>query len=241
MTEQVRPNINEITVEIRFAPKAEFLDLRGSLAQKLSKELNLSEWRIDPTRVDVFDKIESRRFFISHANAGAILNGVADVEVATNQLNDFMKMALTGIPFHGRAHIRRIGVRTKFANNFHGSFEQLRSLYKERYVTVPQSTIDLFESDLDDIGVSLNFVGKDWNMNTMTGPMDKDQVIMFMQFQKRNKDLPEVVAYFEADKWSEPNAEMPWGKISDQVSNFLHSNWQANKRLCDVVMEPIHA
>ena len=66
--------INEHLLEIRYSPNPKILDYRGTWAESVSKFMELSEWQIVENRFDVFDKEQTRRFFVSYKNAGALIH-----------------------------------------------------------------------------------------------------------------------------------------------------------------------
>ena len=80
-------SINELLLEIRYSPNAKILDYRGTWAETVSKHMELSEWQIQENRFDVYDKQDTKRFFVSYRNAGGLIRNSTTRNYFSDQIN----------------------------------------------------------------------------------------------------------------------------------------------------------
>jgi hypothetical protein len=77
MAQPFTRTINEHILEIRYKPNAHLLDFRGEPATSISQHMELTEWRIDENRVDVYSKDQAVRFFAAFRNSGAVMRNTS--------------------------------------------------------------------------------------------------------------------------------------------------------------------
>jgi hypothetical protein len=82
----------------------------------------------------------------------------------------------------------------------------------------------MFNGKLIDIGAPMNFETESGRVNSNSGPMKKEQLSSFFQFQDKDT-LPEVALYVEFDYWIKPSEEMQQKEILSLVKNYSLENW----------------
>jgi hypothetical protein len=232
--------INEYILEIRFKPNPKVLDCRGKWAELLASVLNMPHWRISENRIDIYgdkEKIEEalENSFISFRNAGYVIKNCPSG-------NHFFKRTKLLIEFlfdrkeafGKKIHIERIGVRSRFGNEFIGSFNDMLDLYMENYMSPNSNIRTLFDADIIDFGGHLTFKNKssEVEMTTMTGPMEKEQLKNFFPFVD---NPPEPIFYFEIDSFIKPDVELDIFKVQKTVDELIRSNWSKNNNVVRLV------
>jgi hypothetical protein len=214
--------INEQVLEIRYKPEARVLDHRGTWADQLQHQFNLSEWQITENRVDVYDKENSKRLFIAFRNAGCTLRNSGQTSFI--QLTQSFLRFLFRQSFFRTLQVERIGVLGRFARRYNGSFENLLRIYKERVYSIRPEVERAFAAELVDIGSPLDFRTAQGEIHSATGPMKKEQLRQFFDFVK---EPPDVALYFQIDYFLKPDSlqEMNHNQVIDLVASYIEGNW----------------
>ncbi len=227
--------VSQHVLEIRYKPDSKILDHRGDLADSISRNLDLSEWRITQNRVDIHNKDVSTRVFVSFRNAGVVIQNPSDSIVFPNLASKFVNHISSQKPFKKKLPLRRIGVRSRFGFSSEIGFADLLSRYLRQFVDVRPEIIDSIGADLIDVGVPLNFEASNGNINTHSGPMKREQLSTFFQFHPKNR-LPEVSLYIEFDYWIRPEKLTTFLEIASIIRDYSASNWQYAENIRDIVM-----
>lgn len=227
--------INEYTFEIRYKPNSKILDYRGELAESLASMFNLPHWRITDNRIDVHDddKLEdaNERGFVSFRNAGCVIRNSTTYNHFFDKSKTILKFLFDrNNIFNKTIMIERMGVRTKFGSEFVGTFQALLDLYLNKYLVPNDSISTIFDAEMIDFGVNLNFKSKsdDFEMATMTGPMDSEQLKKFLPFVE---DPPKNVLYFEIDSFIQPKEELDYFKLEGILAKLIRNNWSINNKI----------
>ncbi len=227
--------VSEHVLEIRYKPDSKVLDHRGDLADSISRNLDLSMWRINQNRVDVHNKDGSKRVFVSFRNAGVVIQNPCDSNEFPNIANKFVNHILSQKPFKKKLPLRRIGVRSRFGFSSNIGFADLLSRYLRQFVDVRPEIIDCIGADLIDVGVPLNFEASNGNINTNSGPMEREQLSTFFKFHPKER-LPEVSLYIEIDYWIRPEKLTTFQEIASIIRDYSANNWQYAENIRDIVM-----
>lgn len=228
-----RKLINEHIVEIRFQPNPKILDYRGTWAEMVSKHMKLSEWRIIENRFDVYDVEKTRRAFVSFRNAGFIVHNGKTKNYFPDQALKFMKLLFQQEGFGDRIFVIRLGVKSRFATGFRGSFDELLQLYSSRFVSVKQAAKEAFDALIIDIGCPLDFETAIGKINSMSGPMTADEISRFFKFEA---NPPDVGLYLELDYWKRPQKKMTAKEILSLVKEYSNENWDRHEAIKDLVI-----
>jgi hypothetical protein len=228
--------INEHVAEIRYKPNSRVLDNRGKLAASISEHMSLSEWRIDKNRVDVFNKEESIRFFVSFNNAGSVLHNTTMPDYFPNQANKYFRHLFTLEPIPNPIPVIRLGVRSRFGIHSPFSFEDLLDRFTNNIISPSKTVPEIFNGNLIDIGAPMNFETDKGRVNSNSGPMKKEQLSKFFHFQDKDT-LPEVALYIEFDYWFKPSEEMNHKDIISLVKNYALENWKRFEGIRSLVFE----
>lgn len=232
MTNVIPQSINDFLIEIRFSPNAKILDYRGQWAEAISQHMELSEWQIQENRLDIFDKEQARRFFVSYRNAGALIRNSSTRNYFSDQVNKFLKYLFEQKSFGDKLNVERFGVRGRFATAFSGSFEELLNLYSTKFITIRPEALKVINAKIVDIGMPIDFSTNNGNINSASGPMAKSQLSKIFD---REKNLPEVALYFEFDYWVRPNVTIIAKDILNKTKTFSGEVWDLNENLCSVI------
>jgi len=227
--------ISEHLIEIRYNPNPKILDYRGTWAEAVSRLMQLSEWRIDANRVDVSDKENIRRVFVSFKNAGMVINNSSNRNFLPGQSGKFLRFLFDQEAFGQKIFIKRIGVRGRFATAFGGEYKELLDLYTSRFVSLTDEAINALDAEVIDFGGPINFSTKIGNLNSMSGPMPKKQLQHFFSSIKIDK-LPEIAFYLDLDYWKRPEKEMNGREITDLTKRYAEEIWDIHERIQTLVL-----
>lgn len=227
--------LNEHILEIRYKPNAHIFDYRGDLAESISKHMSVSEWRIGQNRVDVYDKDQLTRFFVSFRNAGAVIRNTPLPDYFPNHASKFLRHLFSLEPLVDPVRVERLGVRSRFAAPSSMMFEVLLEKYCQCIIAPTQVANEVFDAKLIDIGGSLNFETKSGWINSNSGPMEKTQLVRYFDFVEQER-LPEAALYVEFDYWLKPSREVPLKEIVACVKLYAQENWQRYDRIRTLVM-----
>lgn len=225
--------VSENIVEIRYKPIPEILDFRGELAAALSHHMSLPHWKIDQNRVDVHDKEEAIRVFSSFANAGVVVrNGGSEdfVRVA----NQFLRFLLKKRPYQDKLPITRIGCKTRIGYVSPLSFEDLFSRYNS-LLHISSDYKQIINAEIIDVGFPINFRTENGNLDSVCGPMRKDQLKKFFSFIDDDK-LPETALYIEFDYWIAPEKEMSSNQLVPLALGYAKENWTKAEGIKDLIL-----
>lgn len=235
MDKSISREVNEHILEIRYKPNARVLDFRGELAASISQHMELTEWRIDNNRVDVHSKDQATRMFVAFRNAGAALRNTSLPDYFPNQATKFTRHLFTLKPLSDPVTVERLGVRSRFATPSPLPFTELLHQFETKVLNVSKEALAAFDARLIDIGAPLNFETKSGKINTNSGPMEREQLARFFEFEKK-EDLPEVALYLEFDYWLRPTEPLSVKEIVALIKLYADENWQRHLRLRSLVL-----
>jgi len=106
-------------LEIRYKPIGSFLNVRGSVADRVSENTPLKEWAIGADRVDFHDALDKTREtgFVTYRNAGYLCLLPATRSYFADRAAKFIKQVLSidGLHF---SPVLRIGSRSTFVGTY---------------------------------------------------------------------------------------------------------------------------
>ena len=209
-------DVTQQILEIRFKPNSRILDLRGLWANKMSDYMGLSTWNIVSNRVDISDKDEKERGFISFRNAGYLVHDANSRSYFAERSTKFLSCLFSYPEFGEKVLIERIGVRSKYCRPFKGTFQDLQERYLDNFLGVNPKVSQLLAAKLVDIGGALNFSDGAGYFHTMSGPMLAEQMKDYFE----RKEFPEVGLFLDIDYWSTPKKEMNCTEVVKKVQEF---------------------
>lgn len=225
--------LNEHIVEIRYKPNPKILDYRGTWAEMVSEHMGLDKWRIVENRFDVHDEDQTRRAFVSFRNAGFIVRNSGLRDYFPNQANKFLRFVLNQEPFGDPLFVIRLGVRSRFAWPFSGSFDELLQLYAGKLLTLTREAEQAFDAKLIDLGGPINFKTPRGNINSESGPMAADQLREYFRFED---NPPEAALYVDLDYWNRPARKVAGKQLLATVSQYAEENWDRDARIRALVL-----
>ena len=229
------PTISEHILEIRYAPNPKILDYRGTWAEMVSQLMGLKEWRITENRIDVFEIDESRRAFVSFKNAGVVIHNSPTQNYFPDQTNKLLRFLLEQKSFGNPLFVIRLGVRSRFATTFAGSFKELLERYSTRFFTLTLEAKNAFNAEIIDIGFPLNFSTNLGKINTNSGPMEKDQLEKIFRFEEK-ENLPDVALYVDLDYWIRPEKLLEGKDILKIIRTFAEEIWDTHERVRTLIL-----
>jgi hypothetical protein len=226
--------ISEHILEVRFAPNPTILDYRGSWAEMIKDLMGLSHWRIGSNRIDLFDNEENPTItaFVSFRNCGFVIQDSPTRNYFSDQAIKLLKFLFQQKAFGDSIKVPRIGVRTRFATCFDGTFESLYNQYSTKFVAISPAAAQIFGEKMVDIGLSLTLESQFGKVNTTSGPMSADQ--LKAAFPLRD-DVPDVALYLDLDYYKEPKNAMTVGEISTTVKHYAENAWNINESIVNLV------
>jgi len=225
-------SLNRFILQIQYKPNAKLLDFRGTWAEKISAQMQLSEWKIIENRVDVYSKNGQSRAFVGFGDCGFATNDVPSRDFFSDQAIRLLKFIVDLKGFDSPIFVNRLGVRSTFFKPFNGTFEDLLGRYSSRFLNVSDRVFSIMNAQVVDIGGPIYFKGDRCNFNTMSGPMREDQA---KQLLERSDKLPDLGLYFDIDYWRKPEQVVSNGDIHDFISQSSRESWEKFDRIADLV------
>ncbi len=218
--EQITPN--QQVLEIRYRAEPRVLDHRGIWADQLLDLLPVTEWRIDPNRLDVFSNDKRKNVFISYKNAGIVLHNGTEKEF-NELISKFIGFLFRQSPFRNVA-LERLGILLRSAQKNDAIFENIVRLYQEKFITYSQDLLGVFDGRVIDVGTPVIIETDLGKINFRSGPMQKEQLTEMFEFEQ---ELPETAIFFESDYFLKPdaNSSMNAKQIPNLVRDYVRGNW----------------
>jgi hypothetical protein len=226
--------LSEQVFEIRYRPNARILDYRGAWAELISEAVALPHWRIIENRVDIFDEEEKHRCFIGFRNAGFITRDAPTANYFADLSLKFFRKVLSLEGFVKPVFAERIGVRGKFLTPHSVNFEELLRRYSDRYLRLTDRAVQKLGAKIVDIGGNLNYADQHGNFNTVSGPMNDDQITRFFPW-KDKEEIPKVGLYFDIDYWTKPSKELSEAEVLRTISAFAKEVWNKNTIIQELI------
>lgn len=227
--------INQHILEIRYKPNPKILDYRGTWAEMISSHMKLPEWHILENRIDIYDKAHRNHAFVGFRNSGFVCNNSPAKSYFPNRAVRFCNFVVGLDGFEKQPFVERLGIRSKFCTSFAQGFEELKNRYASKYLHLTKEAKEVINARLVDIGGPLNFADRLGNFNTMSGPMEKKQILRFFENIKEN-EVPDVGLYYDIDYWLKPNRKMNIDEISTTIKEFAECSWDRYGRIKNLVL-----
>lgn len=179
--------------EVRFKPDPKILDRRGEVTAALSDN-TFKNWKITNNKIEFAN--EDDMFvsaFFSYRNLGTSSCFPHDSQYFIDTTKEFIKRSWTFFPSN---NVVRVGVRSSVLVDLGKSFKDYFEMYKKNISQFSKK--GLFNADLVDVGLNLNFANGDEYFNVTTGPMEQEQMKIFFQ-ENSEEELPDTCVYVEID------------------------------------------
>ena len=88
---------------------------------------------------------------------------------------------------------------------------------------------------LVDIGGNLNFADEHGNFNTMSGPMNDEQISKFFPWREK-EDVPKIGLYYDIDYWIRPSKELSDAELLRTISTFAKEVWSKLEGIRRVIL-----
>ena len=230
--EQGLSQISEYIFEVRYKPNPKIMDLRGNWAELISEHLSLPHWLIVENRIDIFNNDKNELAFVGFRNSGFTCFNSPTENYFPEKAVKFFKFLSDLKGFEKPLFVERLGVRSKFISAYKEDFSKLLDLFIVRYINLTEKAKKEIDATLIDIGAPLNFVDHLGNFNTMSGPMKKEQMKVFIT---KADTYPEVGLFYDIDYWSKPNKEMDINEIVTSIKDFSSASWTRHEKFINLI------
>lgn len=211
--------VTDHVCEIRFRPNARMLDYRGQWARFVAEHMNMSEWLVRENRLDVFDKADTRRFFVGFRNCGLTIKDAPTETYFVDHATKFLKFVLEFDVMDKPLLVERLGVRLKSYRAFNGDFAALMDLYTKRILPITPAGMQALGGKLLDIGGAINMSDDVATYHTMSGPMPIEQAKSILNRDEAH-EFPKTGVYMDCDYWVKPQKEMSVADITGTARRF---------------------
>lgn len=234
MVNEKPKTISEHVMEVRYTPNPKLLDYVGAFADKLKELMGVYEWRTTSNRVDVYDKDNNLRVFVSFKNAGIIFLDADTKNIFPGQATKLLNFLFKQDSFGKKVFITRVGVRARFATGFQGTFDELLQHFKNRYFDLSAGATGIFAGNITDIGGPINFETKIGKLNTSAGPMKVQQL---QEFFPNHPSVPEVGLYVDLDYWKRPETEFAVRDVISLIKKYSDEMWSIHENIRKLIIE----
>lgn len=210
-------------LEVRYKPVGSFLNIRGSIADRVAEHTPLREWSIGQDRVDFHDGLEQTKEtgFVSYRNFGYLSLLPPTRQYFPDRALKFIKEILSsgGLSVDP---ILRIGVRSTFIFPYSDTMEQLVKVLIDRTGYPKQKMEQVFGGTIIDIGMPTNFESGNGRFNIQLGPMKKEQIEATVRW---HDDYPDVGLYLDIDFFKLNPGSMSYDTLSKVIRAFADDSW----------------
>ncbi len=237
MSEFSSIKLNEFIFEIRFEANPSLLDYLGRWTSELRDKVGLEHWRISPGKADVYDNIDielaGERAYFTVKTAGFVKINCVNEKFFPNKSLQIMKFLLSKDEFGKKPLINRLGVRGRFANYYSNTFDELKNVLSDRYVSPTKSVVDIFGGSISDIAGPLDFDIGDGKIKSNTGPMLGQQLTDYfkhpLHLEIIDSTSSNVALYFDVDYYIVPKSKMDISEIKTYINRFGGEIWRVNE------------
>ena len=226
-------SLNEHVFEVRYRPNARVIDNLGAWAHSLCLKLEMPAWRIQGIRIDVREEDGRNRVFIAAANCGCVCRDSEAKERFPERAISFFKCLDSFSAFDNPLFVLRIGVRSKFATRFDGTFDDLAGACATRYVNLSSAARSAIGGELVDIGAPLNFRDKLGYFNTSCGPMKPDQLKLYLPGRD---EYPSISLFYDIDYWLEPREYLTHHEVTQRIGPMASAAWERHLRVQRLIL-----
>lgn len=156
------------TLEIKYDPNPTFLDKRGVVASRVAG-IKFPDWKIGKDFI-VFSNQSKKKSEGLISYERLVYNTAEGRDVFIEDTSEFIKSSWEYLQVN---QIKRIGIRTTIVNDgfvFSESFKKLQKVFYSDY-----DFSKIFNGDLIDLAIPVNFLKGDEYCNVIIGPVKEDE------------------------------------------------------------------
>jgi len=226
--------LNEHILEVRYKPNPKILDYRGTWSAGISKHMDFEHWGIVENRIDAYNEGNSLHAFVGFKHAGFVAVDTEMRDFFANKAVKFFKYLFSLEGFGKQLHVERLGVRSRFGQEYEGTFEELVDKFVANYLSLTEKATKIIDANLVDVGAPLNFKDKHGNFNTMCGPMKSDQLENYLS---KRDSLPELSLYFDIDYWIRPKKLLDEREVIKNIKMFSEMAWNRFESISELIIK----
>ena len=225
-------------LEIRYEPLAIFLNIRGGIADFVKDQRQFPHWEIGSNRVDFWKQGDrAHKGFVSFRNCGYEIQDPPTEHFFRDHAAKFISTLekFPGLPFY--PPIKRIGVRARFYHPVENiNFEELRERFFNKFFTPGLSNI--FDARVDDVGAHLNFRDGDIFLNTISGPMKREQFLKQYSPGRAEGSVPPLGLFLDVDCFRHELGKLKTKTLIAEIKSLDNRCWHSRQALREFLELP---
>ncbi len=230
---------NDISCQIDYKPNPLIMDRRGQWTAILCEKLEYPDWRIIENRLDVINKAQNARGYVSFNKCVFTLTDVNSHEVFATKASEFLETVFALDGFDNHLQVKRLGVRARFCTPFPASFDKLLARFTTLYIDLKDAAKSaLGENTIaTDAAAPWYFKDEHGDFKTYCGPMKKDQIAEFFNYRAAT-DLPDVGLYYDIDYYDlsqEDKEEIEVESILLKLPVFVRAAWDRHQTVRNLI------
>ncbi len=221
-------------MEIRYEPDSQFFDSKGRYIYALKESMGLNKWELKDEDLELFSENKQKKVFFTYKHFGIVMvNPETNFEfcdAASKLIREIYK-----ISFMSNQKILRIGLRTKRIKELDMKLEQFvehktKLFYNDTILGL------LSDSEIIDIGISIDAKDDVGSFSLSAGPMEKEQAIeMFKEL--KDEDIPDFGFFSDIDYYSVPKRVLSHGAIVTEINAMIRKIDKRDKECRNHLME----
>lgn len=211
--------LRQLTIEVRYKSTPNLFDSRSEIINQSKKYFK--NWMVSGiSYLEVRDKDRKIRGTVSTKNSGVTMSD-PQIGVFKDTSTTFLKNTFETINIKAE-ELKRLGVRSKFAIPYDGSFGELIKVFKERLFKIDDEKMPS-DFKIVDVGVLLDLEVNDKKCHVSLGPMEKQQLEDYLP---ESDSLPEVGVYVDIDYYKDDlqNKYNNFNVIRDYLNEGIEKN-----------------
>lgn len=203
-----------VVFDFRYNPVPVFSDVRGQLvALHGFKDLN---WRVHENNILIISPSEKTQIIINPDRYNFSSEYIPNLGFLRSKLEKYTDGLKKLLQIN---KVQRIGLKSTFIKSVQGEFPDLVTRYLKIFSRFNNEDWKALGGKPVDIGYPINFKEGESFINTMQGPMKKEQLeTQFFQFKG---DFPKLACFFDIDIFCFPDKEFDKIHLQKFISNGL--------------------
>jgi hypothetical protein len=217
MTKKIKADIpievKEEVFEIRFKPNPKILDFRGMWTELFSQSLDYEHWKIEENKLDIFNKDQTERAFLSYKNCGFTCLESPTENYFLDKGFKFFKLLYEIKEFESPLTVERIGIRHKYIVEDTQGFEHAQKGVVNNFISPSTQAKNIFGENIQDLAFMGEFSNPLYNLTLRLSPVRKEEI----EGNIRKAIIPEAGIMVDMDFFSKPAKQLTFGEIQNFI------------------------
>ena len=216
--------MRKLIIEIRFKPNLTFYKVKEDIGISLQKYF--PDWRTDGLHITFANFPIKTQCFIEFNRLAYVCEDVKDIET---QLKNFKKIYDTYTSLVKFESTKRVGVRNTIVNKIPLKYQELVSIFQERFFNKKNSLDSILVKQYKDVVFSADFEKDNYDYHYLYGPVKKIEAIkrLGLNFKPDESDFDDTNSYLDIDCFSEKSI------ANSVVMNKLEEMQKISDKLAD--------